>query len=56
MMHLLKELNGPNALFNFLNSPITRDLPFLIPYKKKLTVGCGHVYMFVCVYKWQAGG
>ena len=40
MMHLLKQLNGPNALLEFVNTNITRDLPFLEPYKEKLTVGC----------------
>ena len=43
MMHLLKQLNGSNALLDFLDSTITADLPFLIPYKRKLTVSCGHV-------------
>ena len=47
MMHLLEQLNGSNALLDFLNSPITAYLPFLIPYKRKLTVSCGHVC--VCV-------
>ena len=49
MMHLLKQLNGSNALLDFLNSPITADLPFLIPYKRKLTVSCGHVCVSVLV-------
>ena len=51
MMHLLKQLNGPTALLEFLNSTITRDLPFLTPYKGKLTVShivC--VYVCVCVH------
>ena len=39
LMHLQRQLNGPTALLDFLNSPITRDLPFLISYKNKLTVG-----------------
>ena len=46
LMHLLRQLNGPTALLDFLNSPITRDLPFLIPYKDKLMVTC----VCVCVY------
>ena len=49
MMHLLKQLNGPTALLEFLNSTITRDLRFLAPYKGKLTVSPVSVCVCVCV-------
>ena len=50
MMFLLKQLNGPTALLDFINSSITRDLPFLNVYKEEMTVSC------VCVCGGGGGG
>ena len=59
MMHLLKQLNGPNGLLDFINTGVTGDLTFLAPYKTQLTVSCAclcvEVYvsaaMCVCGYE-----
>ena len=44
MMHLLKHLNGPTALFRFLHDSKLERLSFLVAsYKDKLTVSYIHV-------------
>ena len=44
MMHLLKHLNGPTALFRFIHESKLENLSFLVAsYKDKLVVSYVHV-------------
>ena len=55
MMHLLKHLNGPTALFRFLHDSKLESLSFLVAsYKDKLRVSYVHVlyvrvHVLLCV-------
>lgn len=51
MMHLLKNLNGPTALFRFLHGSQLEDLSFLVAsYMDKLAVSCAlYIHVLLCM-------